>query len=146
MVIRWVTRSLWPQQDGCPRHAMLRVIPSQCLGIMPGFHVPDGLDNVKIKIQERLPVRYPLPTGYIGGPWIFDPCGCWSQWCPIGACESSSTPPGCSCKSESSTCLRGANFNRWWPYQSGIGRESHGGPYVHGLSFVFHLDLSVKYN
>ena len=49
---------------------MLRVIPSQCLGIMPGFHVPDGLDNVKIKIQERLPVRYPLPTGYIGGPWI----------------------------------------------------------------------------
>ena len=70
MVIRWVTRSSWPQQDGCPRHAMLRVIPSQCLGIMPGFHVPDGLDNVKIKIQERLPVRCPLPTGHIGGPWI----------------------------------------------------------------------------
>ena len=70
MVISWVTRSSWPQQYGCPRHAIRRVIPSQSLGIMPGFHVPDGLDNVKIKIQERLPVRYPLPTGYIGGPWI----------------------------------------------------------------------------
>ena len=76
---------------------MLCVIPSQCLGIMPGFHVPDGLDNVKIKIQERLPVRYPLPTGYIGGPWVivrYPPTGyivthadAEVTWCPKGARE-----------------------------------------------------------
>ena len=50
---------------------MLRVAPSYCLGAMPGLHVPDGLEfSRQMKIQERLPVRHPFPTGYIGGPWV----------------------------------------------------------------------------
>ena len=123
MVISWVTCSSWLQQDGCPRHAMLRVIPSQCLGIMPGFHVPDGLDNVKIKIQERLPVCYPLPTGYIGGPWII-----WfmrmlkSMVSYRRLWDVSSTPPGCSCCTQKVPDKSGAPpVTLGWPYQSGIG-------------------------
>ena len=70
MVISWVTGFPVAATIWVLRHTIRRVIPSQKLGIMPGFHVPDGLDNVKIKIQERLPVRCPLLTGHIGGPWI----------------------------------------------------------------------------
>ena len=77
---------------------MLRVAPSYCLGAMPGLHVPDGLEfSRQMKIQERLPVRYPCPTGYIGGPWVivrYPPTGyivthadAEVTWCPKGACE-----------------------------------------------------------
>ena len=60
------------QDGGCPRQAMLRVASSQCLEAMPSHHVLDGLEfSCQMKIQERLPVRYPSPKGFIGSPWVF---------------------------------------------------------------------------
>ena len=76
MVKSWVTRFLVAATIWVLKHAIRRVIPSQKVGIMPGFHVPDGLDDVKIKIQEQLPVRCPQSlTGHIGSSWII-----WFMW------------------------------------------------------------------
>ena len=60
------------QDGGCPWQAMHRVASSQCLEAMPSLHVLDGLEfSRQMKIQERLPMRYPSPKGFIGGPWVF---------------------------------------------------------------------------
>ena len=53
---------------------MRRVASSSSHGLeaMPSLHVLDGLDfSCQMKIQERLPMRYPSPKGFIGGPWVF---------------------------------------------------------------------------
>ena len=79
---------------------MRRVASSSSHGLeaMPSLHVLDGLDfSCQMKIQERLPMRYPSPKGFIGGPWVIvrhPPAGyimthadAEVTWCPKGACE-----------------------------------------------------------
>ena len=91
---------------------------------MPGFHVPDGLDDVKIKIQEQLPVRCPLSlTGHIGSSWII-----WFMWIlksngVLSAFVRRELYPArmFQCMQKVPVKLGVPPVTLWWPHQSGAG-------------------------
>ena len=89
VVFRWATSSSWSQQDGCPRQAMLRVVPSQCLGAMPGFHVPDGLEFSRQNenpgtATSAISLSYRVHWWSMGHMTHVD---AEVKWCPKGARE-----------------------------------------------------------